>query len=235
MIKKPTKVGAFFRHFQPLRDIPSYRVRFCMNKRRFFSGSAVFSRSHVPAYMLCALLLALGIVSGTFLSAGFVESGGAKGFMDGYLPTLRSGSDLGLAQYLLMLSRYPVLAFLLGFSVLGTVGIPVLCFVRGFTLAFALSALTRLYAGNGALMGCMLFGVVSALSVPVFLLVASGAFCSSVRLGRVWFSIPAPMEPDNGPGAYLFRFFLAMLLLLLLAIGERAALAAGLSSLPVFS
>ena len=235
MIKRSSKVGAFFRHFQPLRDIPSYRVRFCMNKRRFLSGSAIFPRSHVPAYTLCALLLALGILSGTFLSAGFVESGGAEGFMAGYLPTLRSQGQLGLARYLMMLSRYPLLAFLLGFSVLGAVGIPVLCFARGFTLAFALSTLTRLYAGSGALMGCLLFGVVSALSVPVFLLVASGAFCSSVRLGRVWFSIPAPAEPDNGARAYLFRFFLAMLLLLLLAIGERAALAAGLASLPLVS
>lgn len=206
-----------------------------MNKRRFLSGSAFFPRSHVPAYMLCALLLALGIVSGTFLSAGFVDSGGAEGFMAGYLPTLGSASKLGLARYLLMLARYPVLAFLLGFSVLGAVGIPVLCFARGFTLAFALSVLTRLYAGDGVLMGCMLFGVVSALSVPVFLLVASGAFLSSVRLGRVWFSIPAPADPDNGARAYLLRFSLAMLLLLLLAIGERAALAAGLSLFPVFS
>ncbi len=206
-----------------------------MNKRRFLFASAVFPRSYVPAYMLCALLLALGIVSGTFLSAGFVESGGAESFMAGYLPALRSGSELGLTCFLLTLSRYPVLAFLLGFSVLGAVGIPVLCFARGFTLAFALSTLTRLYAGGGARMGCLLFGAVSALSLPVFLLVSSGAFLSAVHLGRVWFSIPAPAEPDNGARAYLLRFFLAMLLLLLLAIGERAALAAGLASLPVFS
>lgn len=206
-----------------------------MNKRGLFSGFVILPRTHVPAYLICAALFVLGTVTGTFLSAGFCESGGAAEYMAGYLPSLALADSVGTFRYFLLLLRYPLLVFFLGFSVLGTIGIPALSFGRGFTMAFALSVFTRLYAVNGALMALLLFGGVSALSIPVFLLVASGAFLSSVRLGRIWFSIPAPIDPFNSAGAYFLRFILAMLTLLLLAVGERAVLGSGLLSLPIFS
>lgn len=206
-----------------------------MNKRRFISGIVIFSRTQQAAFLICAALFSVGIVTGTFLSTGFVESGAAGEYMSGYLPHLASDADVGTLRLFWGLARYPLLVFLLGFSALGTVGIPALSFARGFTLAFTLSVLTRLYAFNGALMGYILFGVVSTLSIPAYLLVASGAFLSSVRLGRTWFSIPAPLDPGSGAKPYFLRFILAMLLLLLLAIGERAALHSGLLSLPIFS
>lgn len=206
-----------------------------MNKRRLLEGSRIFPRTQVPAYMMCAVLFSAGVVAGTVLSSGFVESGAAEAYMSGYLPSLKEISSAGTFRYFLLLLRYPLLAFLMGFSALGAVGIPALCFARGFSLAFTLAVLTRLYAANGVLMGFMLFGVVSALALPAFLLVASGAFLSSMRLGRTWFSVPAPPDPDNGASVCFLRFFMAMLLSLLLALGERAALGSGLLSIPIFS
>lgn len=205
-----------------------------MNKRRLFSGPGIFPRTQVPAYLFCAVLFAAGIVAGTLLSAGFVEGGGAAEYMSGYLPALAEIASAGMFRYFLILLRYPLLVFLLGFSALGTVGVPVVSFARGFSLAFALSALTRLYASSGALMACLLFGAVSALAVPVFLFLASGAFLSSMRLGRAWFSAPVPPEP-GGAAAYFLRLLIALAILLLLAAGERAALGSGLLSLPIFS
>lgn len=206
-----------------------------MNKRRYFSGLVFFSRAQVPAFMICSALFALGIIVGTFLSAGFCDSGGAEKYMAGYLASLAGITDAGTAEIYWTVSKYTFFAFLLGFSALGTVGVPALCFLRGFSLAFSLSVLTRLYSINGVLMGYILFGAVSALSIPVFLTIASGAFLSSVRLGRTWFSIPAPVDPDNGAKAYFLRFSAALLFLFLLALGEKAVLGSGLLSLPIFS
>lgn len=205
-----------------------------MNKRSSLSGAVFFPRTFIPVYLLCAALFFIGVVAGSLLSAGFVDSGAAEEVVSGYLPSMADVAAVGVFRYFLGLLKFPAIAFLLGFSTLGLVGIPVLCFLRGFSLAFTLSVFVRLYAGNGALMGLLLFGAVSALAVPAFLLVACGAFASSARLGRNWLSLPAPPDPDNGAGAYFLRFFAAMLFLFLLAIGERAAISAGLLSLPIF-
>lgn len=201
-----------------------------MNKRSFLSG--FFPRA--SAYLLCGALLLTGVVCGTFLSSGFCRSGGAEDILAGFLAGAARISELGTATLFGRLLAYPLLVFLLGLSVLGVVGIPAACFLRGFTLAFALSTLTRLYAGNGALLGILLFGAASALSVPVFLLLASGALTSALRLTQSWFSVPVPPEP-GGIRTYFLRFLAAALALLVLAAGERAVFGSGLLDLPIFS
>lgn len=204
-----------------------------MNKRRLFSGHVFLPRSHYPAFMICAALFCLGVVAGTFLSTGFCSDGGAEEYMSRYLPSLLAVEDPGSAGIFWMIAKYHIAAFLLGFSVLGVVLIPALSFFRGFSLAFTLSVLTRLYSLNGALMGCILFAGVSALSVPLLFVVAAGSFFTSLELGRVWFSLP--FDPFHDARSSILRFLAVILILFLLALGERAVLNSGLLDFPIFS
>ena len=78
-----------------------------------------------------------------------------------------------------------LLLLLLGFVLLGVLGIPLLCFVQGFFLAFGCACFWHVFGSSGLLPAFALFGLPSLFWAPVlFLLGASGFVNAMAQSGR---------------------------------------------------
>ena len=86
----------------------------------------------------------------------------------------------------------------------------------------------------GAIAGALILGVSSLFSVPLFFLVAVDAMGASLELTRSGLFLIAPSGFGIYSKPYFIRSIAVFLFLVLLAIGERAVLAFGLSKLPIF-
>ena len=75
--------------------------------------------------------------------------------------------------------RWPLGAFLLGLSAAGLVGIPVLCFLRGFFLAFSVGAFALALGVKGVLLSFLVVGVPCLLSLPGFFLACTQGLCKA--------------------------------------------------------
>ena len=171
----------------------------------------------------------LGVILGVLLSGGILEGDSVSEFFSEYGKTLLAGSfDGGFLPVFMSVAWYHLLAILFSFTMLGVALIPLVSAARGFTLSFTLAALVRLYASQGIAAGMALVGFTALLSVPIFFLVSVDAMCASGELVRIGLF----RQPPAGPGAYtadlFMRFFLAIILLLLISAGERALLDAGI-------
>ena len=103
----------------------------------------------------------------------------------GLLPALitvaaaKSGSVVlspGLLSVLWESVRWPLFAFLMGFTALGVLGIPTLFAVRGFLLSFAVSSFVRMFGGTGGILAFFAFGITGLAAVPaLFVLGFAGA------------------------------------------------------------
>lgn len=81
------------------------------------------------------------------------------------------------------LLRWPLAAFLLGSTALGSAGIPLLLGARGFLLSFAAATFARLFGLPGMAASFAAFGVSALVAVPVLFVVSADAFRQS--LGRL--------------------------------------------------
>ena len=152
-------------------------------------------------------LTALAVVSAAFclgalagmLVASQVGGGGQDSltaYLERYLAAAQSGAAAPprVSSILWETLRWPVLTFLLGFTALGVVGIPLLFGVRGFLLSFAVASLVRLFGGAGCLLAMALFGISGALSVPALFVLGVQSFQAARQLaGRVWGDGKLPM------------------------------------------
>lgn len=200
-----------------------------MNKRKLTPWISPEPRRGFSAFFLCAAGFLLGVILGVLLSGGVLEGDSASEFFSEYGKTLLAGSfDGGFLPVFMSVAWYHLLAILFGFTMLGVALIPLVSAARGFTLSFTLAALVRLYASQGIAAGMALVGFTALLSVPIFFLVSVDAMCASGELVRIGLF----RQPPAGPGAYtadlFMRFFLAIILLLLISAGERALLDAGI-------
>ena len=200
-----------------------------MNKRKLTPWISPEPRRGFSAFFLCAAGFLLGVILGVLLSGGILEGDSASEFFSEYGKTLLAGSfDGGFLPVFMSVAWYHLLAILFSFTMLGVALIPLVSAARGFTLSFTLAALVRLYASQGIAAGMALVGFTALLSVPIFFLVSVDAMCASGELVRIGLF----RQPPAGPGAYtadlFMRFFLAIILLLLISAGERALLDAGI-------
>lgn len=206
-----------------------------MNKRFLPPAFLSLPRVGVAAFLLCAVSFLVGVLCGTFAASGFAAGEAAAGFLSGYFSVLREdGVSISFLTVFLQVSWVHLAAFLFGFTALGVVLIPALAAVRGFTAAFALAVLVRLYAAGGAAAGVLLLGVPALFSLPLFFPLAADSFCVSLELLRTGLF----GYPPSGCGfsrATLIRFLAAVLLLLLISLTQRALLLSGLFDLLAIS
>ncbi|MBE6949127.1 MAG: hypothetical protein E7456_04705 [Ruminococcaceae bacterium] len=140
--------------------------------------------SSMPGLILCGALFLCGCVAGTFSSA-FVEDGSAlTQYFSEYLSLEQDGSfiDPSFFSVLADTLRYPLAVFVMGFSMPGMIGIPVLTGIRGYTLAFSVSVMVRLYGGDGVLLALSLFAVSTLITVPCLLILSAQSFRASCML-----------------------------------------------------
>lgn len=81
--------------------------------------------------------------------------------------------------------RWHALVFVLGFTSLGLLFLPVVFVARGFLLSFAVAAFIRAFGGGGAVAALAVFGVTGAISLPaLFVLGVQGMVASRALASR---------------------------------------------------
>lgn len=171
------------------------------------------------------LLLALFFLGGVFL--GQVLSGrvpDATGdelgrYLTDYLRldggTAERGAGAALSTAVIYF-RYPLIAFLLGFTSLGVLLLPCATAAYGFFLSFSVCCFTASFGAEGVLLALAVFGLRCAVTLPCYLLLAVPAWGTSAALASLSFGQGRRMAPVD----YGRRFWLR-------SGGVMAALAAG--------
>lgn len=91
--------------------------------------------------------------------------------------------------------RGPLLAFVCGFTPVGTVLLPLTAAVCGFLPAYATGCLAASFGGTGVWLALGLFGLRTLTTVPCFFLLAAHAWHTSAALLRVSFGKGHPFSP----------------------------------------
>lgn len=140
----------------------------------------------IPALVVTAAFFALGVMAGCLLAFQVTANGAdaLSSFLDGFLALARDG---GMAQphlfdLLWRCLRWPLAAFLMGFSALGLLGVPVLSGLRGFFLAFSAASFARAYGRSGLMTAFLLVGIPAAVAIPAFFLLSVQSFSSACVL-----------------------------------------------------
>lgn len=142
--------------------------------------------------------LPLVVLTGSFLAGGLAglllsgKSGGSERTVLAEL--LRTFLERSAAQtpqtppvpiLLWEAVRWHALVFVLGFTSLGLLFLPVVFALRGFLLAFAIGVFVHLFGGAGAVLAMAVFGVTGAVSLPaLFVLGVQGMGASRALASR---------------------------------------------------
>jgi len=127
-----------------------------------------------------AAFFALGGLGGSVLAMR-TTAGGADAlgsYLEQFLTSAQMGglSSPDLFPFLWRNLRWPLGAFLLGFSALGLLGIPLLSGLRGFFLGFSVGAFAQAYGRSGLAVAFLLQGLPGLIAIPVFFLLAVQSF-----------------------------------------------------------
>ncbi|WP_368241635.1 hypothetical protein [Intestinimonas butyriciproducens] len=141
----------------------------------------------LPALITVASAFCIGGLAGMLLAAQ-VGGGGhdsLAAYIEGYLAAAKSGSVVlspGLLSVLWESVRWPLFAFLMGFTALGVLGIPTLFAVRGFLLSFAVSSFVRMFGGTGGILAFFAFGITGLAAVPALFVLGVQSFAGAREL-----------------------------------------------------
>lgn len=83
--------------------------------------------------------------------------------------------------------RYPLLAFLLGFTSLGLLLVPCLTVTYGFFLSFSVCCFTAAFGADGVLLALAVFGLRCAVTMPCYFLLAVPSWGTSAALASLSF------------------------------------------------
>lgn len=142
-----------------------------------------------PGLMAVSLCFALGALGGYLLAAQAAGSGaeGLDAYLRSYVEAVKAQETVppGLFSVLWETLRWPLLTFLMSFTALGVVGIPVLFAIRGFLLSFAVASFFRILGGAGGVLAFAAFGMTGLLALPaLFVLGVQGFTTAGVLAGR---------------------------------------------------
>lgn len=138
------------------------------------------------ALVVTAAAFFLGGVAGCLLAAS-VGGGGSESlasYIEGFWAVARADSMTppDLLPLVWEILRWPLFTVVFSFTALGLVGIPVLFFIRGFLLSFAIASFSRIFGGAGGLMAVVVFGVSGLFSVPALFALGVHGFAAARSL-----------------------------------------------------
>lgn len=143
---------------------------------------------HWERLPLGLLLLALFFLAGILLgqvSAGRVPASAGEElerYLRGFLELEGEAAPGAAAAAALLYLRYPLAAFLLGFSSIGVVLIPCLTGAFGFFLSFSVCCFTAAFGPKGVLLALAVFGLRCAVTLPCYFLLAAPSWRASGAL-----------------------------------------------------
>lgn len=137
----------------------------------------------VPEQAGALIVLSLSFLAGGgagCLFARLASGVGAQGltdFLSDYLHLAWEGTVVrSLWPVLWEQLRYILLALLLGITVIGILGLPVLFFLRGFCFAFSVACFCRVFGGGGLFPAFCLFGLPALVWAPALFLAGTQGF-----------------------------------------------------------
>lgn len=160
-------------------------------------GRALTSERGNRVLLVVSLAFLLGGIAGCLVAGAIPETAmvGITKSIRLFLTAVRAETlqGPGVLATVWSVLRWPILAMILSFFALGTIGIPVLFFVRGLLLSFCISALLAALGSGGMLLAVLLLGMGSLLTIPVFFVLGTQSFAAALltrgslaagRLGR---------------------------------------------------
>lgn len=139
-----------------------------------------------PALVVTTTFFALGGLAGSFLALWSTGSGmdAMADYLEQFLMSAQEGTlqSPALLELVWRALRWPLAAFVLGFTGLGLWGIPIVTALRGFYLAFSIAAFAQAYGRGGLVTAFFLLGVPALTCVPAFLLLATQSFSAACSL-----------------------------------------------------
>lgn len=138
------------------------------------------------ALVVTAAFFALGGLAGCFLALWAAGNGlsAMSAYLERFLTVAQEGTLQNPAFFELLWRalRWPLAAFLLGFTALGFLGVPVLASLRSFYLAFSIAAFAQAYGRGGLMAAFLLLGVPALAYVPAFFLLSTQSFSAACSL-----------------------------------------------------
>ena len=145
----------------------------------------------LPRLVFLALLFLGGVLLGHVLAGRVPDTTGDElgRYLTEYLrldgDTERTAATVLSAAVIYF--RYPLLAFLLGFTSLGVLLLPCFTVAYGFFLSFSVCCFTAAFGADGVLLALAVFGLRCAVTLPCYLLLAVPAWGTSAALAALSF------------------------------------------------
>lgn len=158
---------------------------------------------------LHTLAFGLGATAGVLLAAWLTERGALT--LEWLLPGFSRGLDAVRPSFSTLLwdvARWPLMAWLLGFTALGGWMLPLLFAVRGFALGYCVAGLTAALQAGGLLLSVVVFGLAGLITVPVFFGLGIQSFLAARQIrGRVFASF---LDSSLYPPSFWFKTLLGL-------------------------
>ena len=181
-----------------------------------------------PSQPMAAQTLVLGVLFAVGMVGGYLYSGacydGASLALSEYLSgycQLFDGAEaaaISVGSALRLYFGYCVAVFLLGFTSIGAVALPVVVGAYGFSLMFAVACFVRIYGPFGIVLAMAALGIRAAFTLPCFFWIASVSWSSAFSMAAVSRGKRcAPVQRDAG---YWYRLAVCVVLLLIGVVCE---------------
>lgn len=155
--------------------------------------------------LLLACCFLAGLLMGQVLAArvGSETAAELKTYLSGYfsLEQTPALSPETAASALAVYFRYPLIAFLLSFALVGAALLPLITVAYGLFLSFSVCCFTAAFGHAGVLLALAVFGMRCAITLPCYFAVAVPALEKSTALAILAFrrtGRPAPPTYDRG-------------------------------------
>lgn len=135
------------------------------------------------ALFIIAFMFLIGEIAGCLL-ANRTEGEGKEAltaYLYSFINAVQSGTMIKptFASLLWKTIRWPFLAFLIGFTPLGMIGIPMLCMLRAFLLSFTVSSFFRILGTSGLLLSISIFGITGLFCIPILFVLSTQSFLNA--------------------------------------------------------
>ena len=143
---------------------------------------------YLPSFLLLAGLFFLSLLWGRHaaLRVPQVKLAEVEAYLAEYVSLGRFPLPETIISAFILYFRYPLIAFLLGFSSAGIILLPLTGAVFGFFLSFSVCCFTAVFGAKGVLLALAVFGFRCLLTIPCFFLLAIPSMESAGALAAVW-------------------------------------------------
>ncbi len=148
------------------------------------------SNGVTAALIVISIVFLIGGLAGCILAGRSAGEGEAalSGYLEGFFHAALSG-DMFKPEFVMLLwksIRWPLLAYIFGFTPIGLIGIPVLFLVRAFLLSFSIASFFHVLGLKGLLLAFSVFGLFSLVYLPILFVLGIQSFLKSGSIiGRI--------------------------------------------------